>query len=250
MGKYQILYADPPWLYENWKFAKNGAQRAHYDGLTIDELREMPIGELAAKQSILLLWVTGPKLMENAHTRVCKAWGFRAATILFTWVKTYREPANVEFSNAQEKRDFMAACGVEAGDPNFKNVKNAQVLPGNWSHGNGFYTAAGTEFLVLGVRGKALPRKKLCEKQILVAPRREHSSKPNDEVRRRVRHMFSPQGNEYDTYRKIELFARPPVPEGWIALGKEIDGQDIQVALPQHLEEISGGHKCSISSVG
>ncbi len=233
MGKYQIIYTDNPWKYENWKFAKNGAQQAHYPGLTIEELEKLPVGDLAADRSVLLLWVTGPKMMENAHTRVCQAWGFRAATILFTWVKTYREPYEIEFGGPSEKRAFIKAWGPEDRPERLKGVKKVQVVPGNWSHGNGFYTAAGTEFLILGVRGKALPRKKLCEKQILVSPRTKHSAKPNDEVRRRIKNLFP----EYETYSKIELFARPPVPKDWDALGYAIDGKDIRESLPALLKK-------------
>ena len=228
---FQILTVDPPWFYQNWTAKKNGAAQAHYPGMKIEELAQLPIGKLGAKNSLCFLWVTGPKLLEDAHTILFKAWGYRPATIFLVWVKTYRRPLVLDLGK-KLKTSLCALLGI----PNdvFTGVKTAQLIPGNWCHGNGFYTAANCEFLVLGVRG-ALPRKPLLEKQLMVAQRPPlHSAKPNDEVRRRMKVIFP----DYDSYRKIEIFARPPVPSDWSALGNEIDGRDIHDSLPKLLEEL------------
>ncbi|KKK49843.1 hypothetical protein LCGC14_3130960, partial [marine sediment metagenome] len=66
---------------------KHGAQRAHYSGLTVAELCEMPVGDLAARDALCFLWCTGPKEAEGAHIAVLRAWGFRPVTCVFTWVK-------------------------------------------------------------------------------------------------------------------------------------------------------------------
>ncbi len=240
VGKYQIISVDAPWHYANWTAKKNGAAAAHYPGMKIAELAKLPVGDLAAKNSLCLLWITGPKIMENAHTTLFDAWGFRATTILFVWVKTYREPVSIHAEKGHWGSRVSPLHGLVPPEvmTNFKGVKDIQIIPGNWCHGNGFYTSSGCEFLMLGVRG-VLPRKPLLEKQILVAARGPlHSAKPNDEVRRRLKVVFP----EYDSYSKIELFARPPVPPDWTALGNEIDGRDIHESLPELLETMRRVH--------
>ena len=49
-----------------------------------DQIAALPIGDLAAKDSHLFLWTTGPCLPQALN--VMEAWGFRQKTIL-TWVK-------------------------------------------------------------------------------------------------------------------------------------------------------------------
>jgi N6-adenosine-specific RNA methylase IME4 len=49
------------------------------------ELRALPIGEIADRNSMLFLWVTMPKL--NEVFDLIKAWGFEYKTVAFTWVK-------------------------------------------------------------------------------------------------------------------------------------------------------------------
>lgn len=47
IGTYNIIYADPPWRYEQRKV--QGAAENHYSTMSIDELCAMPVPELAAK---------------------------------------------------------------------------------------------------------------------------------------------------------------------------------------------------------
>jgi len=39
--KYNIIYADPPWSYQNR--GTRAAAEKHYDTMTIDEIKEMPV---------------------------------------------------------------------------------------------------------------------------------------------------------------------------------------------------------------
>ena len=50
-GTYEIIYADPPWRYSAKKV--QGAAENHYPTMSIDELRALPVAELAAKDSAL-----------------------------------------------------------------------------------------------------------------------------------------------------------------------------------------------------
>ena len=54
IGTYNIIYADPPWRYEQRKV--QGAAENHYSTMSIDELCALPVPELAAKDCALFLW--------------------------------------------------------------------------------------------------------------------------------------------------------------------------------------------------
>lgn len=82
-GKYQVIYADPPWEYD-FGFDIHGAAQRHYNTMGIDELCALPIKELADDNAVLFLWVTSPKLADCF--RVIEAWGFVYKTS-FVWDK-------------------------------------------------------------------------------------------------------------------------------------------------------------------
>lgn len=81
--RFGTIYADPPWVYENR--GTRGAAQNHYEGLTLDELAALPVGDLAADDAHLHLWITSP-LLFNAE-RLFKAWGFEYVSH-FIWEKT------------------------------------------------------------------------------------------------------------------------------------------------------------------
>lgn len=81
-GKYQVIYADPPWQYSNSGF--NTSAEAHYNTMDIKAICELPINELADENSILFLWTT-TAMAEEAFS-VIKAWGFEYKTQM-VWVK-------------------------------------------------------------------------------------------------------------------------------------------------------------------
>jgi N6-adenosine-specific RNA methylase IME4 len=86
MKKYQIIYADPPWSYKNKNTGgsmKSGAI-AKYPTMTINEICDLPIADIADKNSVLFLWATVP-LMPEAF-KVMEAWGYKYKTML-TWRK-------------------------------------------------------------------------------------------------------------------------------------------------------------------
>ena len=83
--KYEIIYADPPWSYNDTLGgnAKMGAMP--YDTMTQDEINALPLKEITAKDCILFMWATMPKLQEALDT--IRAWGFKYKTCAFCWVK-------------------------------------------------------------------------------------------------------------------------------------------------------------------
>ena len=53
-GKYQVIYADPPWKYGDEQDIKGlGGATKHYPLMSIQELCEMPISELVTENAVL-----------------------------------------------------------------------------------------------------------------------------------------------------------------------------------------------------
>lgn len=82
MKLYRTLVADPPWRYTHAS-ANNRAQPM-YDTMTLGELVELPVHELADDDAHLWPWVTNA-FMEHGH-RLARAWGFTPFNIV-TWCK-------------------------------------------------------------------------------------------------------------------------------------------------------------------
>lgn len=116
-----------------------------------------------------------------------EAWGFRYSAVAFTWVKLKRSH-----------------------DPN-----QLRILPSaehDLHVGLGLTTRKNAEFCLLARRGNARRISKSV-REIIMAPVREHSRKP-DAAYERVR--------DYCAGPYLELFARTGRP-GWTAWGNETD---------------------------
>ena len=79
--KFKTILADPPW--DVAQKGKLGAIR-HYNLMTIEEIKKMPIADLTESNAHLWLW-TYPAVLEQSF-EVVRAWGFEPKSI-FTWVK-------------------------------------------------------------------------------------------------------------------------------------------------------------------
>lgn len=146
-GKFQIIYADPPWQYNNFQGLRNGGvASARYNTMTMDELEALPIFDIADDNCALFMWATYPMLPQAIQ--LLNHWGFQYVTVAFTWVKLN------------------------------------QSGEGYYSGMGGFYTNANAEIVLLGKRGQ-IQRVNTKVKQLVVAPVQEHSKKP-DEVRNRI----------------------------------------------------------------
>jgi N6-adenosine-specific RNA methylase IME4 len=80
--RFGCIYADPPWLYDNQ--GTRAATKNHYSGMTVEEITALPIGELAAPDSHLHLWITNGFLFDAP--KIFAAWGFEFRSS-FIWVK-------------------------------------------------------------------------------------------------------------------------------------------------------------------
>jgi N6-adenosine-specific RNA methylase IME4 len=136
-GPYDLILADPPWRFVSWGQSLVGRQN-HYQRMETPDICALPVKDVAARDSVLLLWATGPRLPDALE--VMQAWGFTYKSLAFTWVKV----------NA----DYSPAIGT------------------------GYYTRANAELCLLGRRGNGLPVRANDVPNIIVSRRRGHSEKP------------------------------------------------------------------------
>ncbi len=69
---YDIIYADPPWRYDDNTTSPNRRIENHYPTMALEDIKNMEIP--SAKDCILYLWSPAP-LIEKA-LQVLNAWGF------------------------------------------------------------------------------------------------------------------------------------------------------------------------------
>lgn len=72
VGEYSVIYADPPWRYD-FAATSNREIENQYPTMSIEELCAMKIP--AAKNAVLYLWATAPKMPEAMQ--LIEAWGFK-----------------------------------------------------------------------------------------------------------------------------------------------------------------------------
>ena len=80
--KADVIYADPPWdINQKGHF---GASQ-HYELMTLDRIKAMPVANLCNEDAACFLWVTNGLLQEGLD--VLKSWGFSYRSP-FYWVKS------------------------------------------------------------------------------------------------------------------------------------------------------------------
>lgn len=89
--KYRIIYADPPWSFKTYsdKGKKQKSADCHYNCMSIEDIYNIPVSNIADDNCVLFLWVTFPLLKEGLET--IKRWGFTYKTCGFVWVKRNRK---------------------------------------------------------------------------------------------------------------------------------------------------------------
>lgn len=125
---YGMIMADPPWEFKNRSprgEAKNA--KAQYRCMTISEIRDLPVVDLAAPDCVLWLWATNPMLPQALET--LRAWGFTFKTAGH-WAKQTRTGKQA-FGTG-----YILRCAGEPfligtrGDPVFaRNVRSVVLGP-------------------------------------------------------------------------------------------------------------------------
>ena len=82
--KYDIIYADPAWEMPNRRLG-GGDISLNYSTMTMQEISDLPVMDIAKDDSLLFMWVVSlhlPKCIEIGID-----WGFQYKTIVFNWHK-------------------------------------------------------------------------------------------------------------------------------------------------------------------
>jgi hypothetical protein len=137
MKKFNIIYADPAWSYQDKSCSGNASDQ--YQTMSIEDICNLPVKDIADKDCVLFLWATYPLLPEAL--KVIEAWGFKYKSIAFQWVKL-----------------------------NKKNGKPFYGL-GRWTRGN-------TEPCLIATKGKP-SRVSYSVFQLIQTPIERHSKKPD-----------------------------------------------------------------------
>lgn len=128
--KYNIIYADPPWLYSNQKNNDPRMGGITYPVMTQEDLKKLPVNNIADKNCALFLWATMPKLQEALD--VIKAWGFVYRTCAFTWIKLNPKGIGIYSGMGHWTNGNAELClFTKKGSPKrvCKNVKQIQMHP-------------------------------------------------------------------------------------------------------------------------
>lgn len=143
--KFATILADPPWQFQNrtGKMAPEHKRLSRYTTLSLDEIKSIPVKDIATDSANLYLWVPNALLKEGLE--VMDAWGFTYKTNLI-WYKIRKD-----------------------GGPDRRGV--------------GFYFRNVTEIILFGTRGKNArtldPGR--SQENMIVKQKREHSRKPDEQ---------------------------------------------------------------------
>lgn len=144
LGGFPVIVADPPWRYKT--FSGHGVPQRHtiephYPTMSEDELCALPVRMMAARDCALHMWTISSHV--DQAIRVAEAWGFGFKTLGFVWVKV-----------------------TKGGKPDVLSL-------GKWMRQQ-------SEISLLFSRGKPSRRAGAGGvRQLIHAPRREHSRKPD-----------------------------------------------------------------------
>lgn len=232
---YQFVTADPPWKMNNYGLAKHGAARSHYPLMSVKQLCEIEVQQVADENCLLGLWCLGTKEAEGAAKEVAKAWGFRLTTRLITWVKINRKCTGCQHDwDEHEPPGWNAPGRCKAADR--EGYRCPCLCFGVNPHfGPGCYTGQNVEIMWLGVKGSGFSKARARRdvRSVLLAPmptypgtrKKKHSAKPA-EAYRRIEILWP-------RLKRLELFARGEPRKGWDAAGNETKGGIVLPGMQQ-----------------
>jgi N6-adenosine-specific RNA methylase IME4 len=143
--KFGTILADPPWQFQNrtGKISPEHKRLSRYSTMTLDDIKNIAVQDVAASTSHLYLWVPNALLPDGIA--VMQAWGFQYKSNI-VWHKIRKDG-------------------------------------GSDGRGVGFYFRNVTELILFGVRGKNARTLKPGRTQVnyLNSRKREHSRKPDQQ---------------------------------------------------------------------
>ena len=181
---FKVIHADVPWRFESYSEAgEERSAQAHYACMSLADIARLNVVAHAAPDCHLFFWVTGPMLAAGHHIPIMRSWGFEPTAMAFVWLKLNQNWHPRWLTYMEDAMFFM---------------------------GLGHTTRQNAEYVILGRRGDPQSLSKSV-RQIILAPVREHSRKP-DVVFDRI--------EQYAEGPYLELFGRQQRP-GWVVRGNE-----------------------------
>jgi N6-adenosine-specific RNA methylase IME4 len=188
--RYALILADPAWETVLWSGAKRTPTQKrdadHYPVMSAQDMAALPIGQIAADDAVMAMWAIDSHL--DQALQLGREWGFAYATVAFYWVKQRRL--------FPDQRDWIT-----------DDVAPAPI-------GMGKYTRKQVEPCLLFKRGRGVPVRDHSGRQLIVAPKREHSRKPDAQ--------YPALESLFGDVPRVELFART-TRAGWDHWGNETD---------------------------
>lgn len=183
---FRAIHADVPWSFESYsELGEERSAQAHYDCMSLADIARLPVEAHAAEDCHLFFWVTGPFLATGQHVPIMRAWGFEATAMAFVWLKLNQKWHPHWLTYMEDAMFFM---------------------------GMGHTTRQNAEYVILGRKGNP-ERCSRSVRQIIAAPLREHSRKP-DQVFQRI--------EQYCEGPYLDLFGRERR-QNWTVRGNEAD---------------------------
>ena len=81
---YVIVYADPPWKYFGSP-DKMGAAGNHYPTMSLEEIKALPVRDLASKEAVCFMWTTSSHII--SVNDVMEPWGFEYQSVAWNLIK-------------------------------------------------------------------------------------------------------------------------------------------------------------------
>lgn len=178
--QYDVVLLDPPWSYYGAQ-DKMGAAAKFYPTMSDQDLMDMDFASVLKKQSVVFMWATSPRL--DFAIDLLRHWGLNYRGIAFTWVKT--------------RKDGLTPIGAQGVRPSIVKPTAEFVIAASFA----------TKGRPLSLADEGVPH-------VVLAPKAEHSRKP-DEVHRRIERL-------YPNAEKLEMFARRQM-DGWDVWGNEVN---------------------------
>jgi N6-adenosine-specific RNA methylase IME4 len=93
MKKYKIIYADPPWSYNDKMKGHSFSLEHEYETQNTNWIKNLPVQTICENDCVLFMWATSPMLPDALE--VLRSWGFKYKTVGFVWSKRTKHGKDV-----------------------------------------------------------------------------------------------------------------------------------------------------------
>lgn len=191
-----------------------GRQDVPYLSLRPSQILDLPIRELMAVSSVILMWC--PPSQVQLAMEALKEWGFSFVT-MFPWIKVVEHPKRDVIARADHN---LRVYTQRVGETEWPEA-TTDLVQQHLIYGPGPWVQHCTEYVIIARSGKpfgSLGNPRPARKGVIVAPRQEHSRKPDD------LHQWVESKQQSDTPFPgpwLEMYARRRR-AGWTVMGDQI----------------------------